>query len=302
MAPTRSLARWHPMEQHWQWTALHYSPLPSPVQVMAPSYQLFEQNYPCSIVVLLHILNTIHTTFSVTSGSVQLYNDFSKALKYINSPGRKFKRFSVDAYDLLYEIQVLVANLHQCIFTSLLWVKGHYSGWKRELQHNLNAEANYQATTFLKGTIFPCVDISPPSDLVSLQKICILTSKWQKMIRSVIHAQPLCNAICKNASWTTQQFNMVDWCVLEACLTHLYQESNIPPTANWYTGFWTQMLRTIDSMGNQTSALPVPYSLKPWSTFSIVSTQIWSTSRRLSMTPFWPHLRRCTLLRPGWTV
>jgi hypothetical protein len=84
----------------------------------------------CSIMVLLHIINTVRTTYSVSSGSFQLYNDCSKALKYINSPSRMFKCFLVDDYDLLNEIHVLIADLHQCISPCLLWVKGHYSSQK----------------------------------------------------------------------------------------------------------------------------------------------------------------------------
>lgn len=149
----------------------------------------------CSLVVLLHILHTTCTTYNVTSGSAQIYNDCSKALKHINSPGRKFKRFLDDDYDLFNEARILLAKLQKCISISLIWIRGHYSGQKRELQHDLNVEAHHQATAFLKGTTYTYINISPPSTLASLHKDITLTSKWWKVIHSAVHSQPLRNTM-----------------------------------------------------------------------------------------------------------
>jgi hypothetical protein len=92
---------------------------------------------------------------------------------------------------------------------------------KRELKHDLNAEAHYQANTFLKGKSFTYVDLSPPTSLVTAHIGHTLSSKWRKVILFAIHSQPLHNTICKNASWSTQQFYMINWRAVEGCLSKL---------------------------------------------------------------------------------
>lgn len=103
--------------------------------------------------VTLHIMYTTCLHCNVTNGSALLqifYNDCLKALRLINSPGRKLKRFLADDYDLLNEPCTLLASLQQQISVSLLGVKGHYNGTKREIQHDLNAEAHHILHSFLK--------------------------------------------------------------------------------------------------------------------------------------------------------
>lgn len=154
--------------------------------VMAPNCQQFMHSYAAQ--------QSSSTSF-ILSGSALIYNDCSKALKHINSPGRKFKRFLDDDYDLFNEARILLAKLQKCISISLIWIRGHYSGQKRELQHDLNVEAHHQATAFLKGTTYTYINISPPSTLASLHKDITLTSKWWKVIHSAVHSQPLRNTM-----------------------------------------------------------------------------------------------------------
>jgi hypothetical protein len=89
-----------------------------------------------------HLLLTLILKFGVNSGSLTLYNDCSKALKYINHPGQKFKRFLTNDYDLLCDIRSTIHQLQKLVSFNLVWVKGHFTGKNREPQYDLNAEAH----------------------------------------------------------------------------------------------------------------------------------------------------------------
>ncbi len=104
----------------------------------APVNQSAQRTELCSIVVTLHLISTICNHYQLYSGSVTIYNDCSKAIKLICSPERKFKRFLIDNYDLVHEAQSLLLSIRKHININLSWVKGHYSGKKREIQCDLN--------------------------------------------------------------------------------------------------------------------------------------------------------------------
>ncbi|MFN9955046.1 MAG: hypothetical protein ACK55I_18260, partial [bacterium] len=61
-----------------------------------------------------------------------MYNDSTKAIKYINNPGQKFKRFLMDDYDLLAEIWASIHALKKCATFNLVWVNGHFRGENKE--------------------------------------------------------------------------------------------------------------------------------------------------------------------------
>jgi hypothetical protein len=167
-----------------------------------------------SIYLLLFILSKS----SVKGGSITLYNDCAKALKYIHNPGRKFKRFLMDDYDLLNEIRTTIHALRQLATVNLLWVKGHYSGKNREPQHDLNEEAHSLAITALSLVSQSPIDISPPSSLADIHLEYTLTSNWQNTIRELVHSEPLRRSICKESGWSEDQFHMVDWAALHHSL------------------------------------------------------------------------------------
>jgi hypothetical protein len=134
-------------------------------------------------------------------------------------PGRKFKRFLVDDYDIIFETRSLLVDLQQRVTFHLLWVRGHYSGNKRELEHDLNEEAHC-LTSFSLPKFF-VNDVSPPSSLVDLSCGYTLTSRWQATLLELAHADSLCKTICKNANWSEDTFNKVDWPALQACMFKL---------------------------------------------------------------------------------
>jgi hypothetical protein len=163
------------------------------------------------------LLNLIER-FSVNQGSLKLYNDCSRAVNLITNPGRKFKRYLLDDYDLICETQLSIQKLREKISFQLLWVKGHFTGRKKEIQHDLNEEAHNLAKSALLAANQASTDISPPSSLAYLQLGHILTSKWQHSIRELAHSELLQNTICKNTGWSEDQFYMVDWNALQAGL------------------------------------------------------------------------------------
>jgi hypothetical protein len=125
----------------------------------------------CSLTAITHLLLAIIKEFRVMTGSIILYNnDCSKAIKYINHPGQKFKRFLTDDYDLLCEIRTTVQQIQQLVSFKLLWVKGHFTGKQREFQHDLNAEAHTLAKTALSIVNQSSVDISPPPHLLPISR------------------------------------------------------------------------------------------------------------------------------------
>ncbi len=172
----------------------------------------------CSLAATTYLILHRLVKLGVHSGSLTLYNDCSKAIKYINHPGRKFNRFLLDDYDLLSEIHTTINRIQQRVSFKLLWVKGHFTGKNREPQHDLNAEAHTLAKSALSIVDQSSVDIPPPSSLAYLQLGHILTSAWHQTIRKAAHSDQLQHTICKRSGWSDDQFYMVDWEALHSCL------------------------------------------------------------------------------------
>jgi hypothetical protein len=104
-------------------------------------------------------------------------------------------------------------------------VKGHFSGKHREPQHDLNAIAHNLAVSALTLVPQESPDISPPSSLVDLRRGNILTSQWRAVIQEAAHADLLKDTILRNASWSDDQFDMVDWEALRMYLKGLSRVS-----------------------------------------------------------------------------
>lgn len=163
------------------------------------------------------LLITLCDQYQIDS-SVILYNDSTKVQKLINHPGRELKRFLEDDYDLLAEIRTILQRLCTCIYFSSTWVKGHYKGSNREIQHDLNEAAHSLAVAALPSPSqgFHCV--APPTSLIALSHHHSITSNWQTILRVKAHLAHLCKTICKQTSWTDAQFEMMDWEAMKICL------------------------------------------------------------------------------------
>jgi hypothetical protein len=70
---------------------------------------------------------------------------------------------SFDDYDLLDKIRNTIQDLKSSISFNLVWVKGHFMGKNREIQHDLNDEAHRLAVSAL--SLNSIQDIAPPSPL-----------------------------------------------------------------------------------------------------------------------------------------
>jgi hypothetical protein len=116
-------------------------------------------------------------------GLVILYNDCAKAHKLINKLGRKFNRFLVDDYDLIIEIHQNIEDLSSHVSFHLVWVKSHYTGKDRGMQHNSNDAVHDLAVAGLSLYGQSTCDIALPSSLVDLRNDHILTSKWHAMVQ-----------------------------------------------------------------------------------------------------------------------
>lgn len=121
----------------------------------------------CTITESLFLLNTLCLHKAHTGGLVAIYNDGSKALHLINNIDRTLKCFLANDYDLHNESRLLLQKLHETITINLLWIKGHYTGEKHLLEHDLNDEAHCLATTHLTS-IQNNEDLLVPSLEVSL--------------------------------------------------------------------------------------------------------------------------------------
>jgi hypothetical protein len=175
-----------------------------------------------STAVTFHIISTISTTYKVMSGSVSIYNDYDKAIKLILHPGRKFKRFLSDDYDIQQEARTLLSTLNKSITVNLLKVKGHYKGKNKLIQHDLNDKAQKLANSYQSDEVNPSLShLIPPSSRVTLARGNPLTSKWQSIIQDAAHYNDLKHTICKRESWCDAQFAMVDWLALDKCLNKL---------------------------------------------------------------------------------
>jgi hypothetical protein len=165
-----------------------------------PPFLSAQQAKLCSITASLRILQLLCETFVTTACSITIYNDCSKALKLINKPGRKFKRFLADDFDLHQESRVLLSQIRNLNTVGLAWFKGHYTGKERRLEHDLNQEAHHLATSFTPSPGFQQADVLPPSSTASLILTAHLTSKWQATICERLHSVAIEKTICKNFS------------------------------------------------------------------------------------------------------
>ena len=145
----------------------------------------------CSITASLFFLNYLRDAFQLENGSAIIYNDCSKAVKFINAPSKKFKRFLANDYDLQNESKIFLCKLNKFLTVCLIWVKGHYRGDNKEIQNILNEDARRVATSFLHSEESTQQDILAPTINVSLLLAYHLHSNWQSHVLEALLAPPL---------------------------------------------------------------------------------------------------------------
>lgn len=175
----------------WQWLFLrpqsHFSLVPVQALVCTnlPSEQNFVALQPPSS------SSIIYDAFQLENGSAIIYNDCSKAVKFINAPSKKFKRFLANDYDLQNESRIFLCKLNKFLTVCLIWVKGHYRGDNKEIQNILNEDARRVATSFLHSEESTQQDILAPTINASLLLAYHLHSNWQSHVLEALLAPPL---------------------------------------------------------------------------------------------------------------
>lgn len=122
--------------------------------------------------------------------------------------------FLSPSYDLLLLAQQLVARIPITVLGE--WVKGHYSGKDRKIQHDSNDRADVLAGEHLKaqspqtGTN---MSITPyPGYRIRLLKDnCVLSSKYSSIISQSHHDTCLQECILKCTKWSWRDFHKVNW-------------------------------------------------------------------------------------------
>jgi len=174
----------------------------------------------CSIATSFHILHSICSVLDMRGCSISVYNNSSKAIKLITNPGRKFKIFLSDDFDLHNEARDILSKLRLHNTINLQWVNSNSSNYNRGLGYGLIQEAHRTATFFLPShTIHH--DMLPPSCIVSLSQSSRLTSHWKAILSESAHSPALQQTIYKNSKWSDDMFNVVDRPALQRCLSGL---------------------------------------------------------------------------------
>jgi hypothetical protein len=179
----------------------------------------------CSINAAVKLFLYIYSKYDIKAGMVTLFNDCEKAHKLLPKPGRKFRRFLMDHYDIISETCHAMQELRGLITLQLLWVKGHYPGKNREIQHDLNDAAHRLAVSALES--FTPMDVSPPSTMVALSCGYTISSHWQPLLLELSHGANLCQTICKNAWWSEDTFHKVDWPAMQSCMSQFSRVQQI---------------------------------------------------------------------------
>lgn len=116
--------------------------------------------------------------------------------------------------DLITCARDILLQLPVDVHISKEWVKGHYTGKKKELKHILNDMADQLATDHnsvqrpINGTIsIP----SPISEVELLQKGMIITSRLPYLIKEARHTDALKACVLKQTGWNNNIFQKVDF-------------------------------------------------------------------------------------------
>jgi hypothetical protein len=106
------------------------------------------------ILAALYVITRICEYYNITQGKMTLYCDNKGAITNsfkTNTP--TVSHFLSPSYDLLYSIKQLIAATPITIVGD--WVKGHYSGKNRQIQHDLNDTAHQIAGEHLENQSLP---------------------------------------------------------------------------------------------------------------------------------------------------
>jgi hypothetical protein len=176
------------------------------------------------ILAALYIIHRICSYYDITSGKVILYCDNKSAI------GTSFKPIALGIspflspnYDLIHLAKHIIIITRITIIGQ--WVKGHYSGNQRKIQHDLNDKADKLAGEHLEtqdASKTKTIPIPCPGYQVRLVKHqCVIISKYYSVIAQEHHNQQLCEYILKKTKWSSTEFNLVNWIAHESAFKRL---------------------------------------------------------------------------------
>jgi hypothetical protein len=146
---------------------------------------------------------------------LRLHCDNKSALAKTGSIApRGITPFLTADYDLIALIQLQTMLLPISVVCE--WVKGHYTGNKREYKHELNERADLLATSAhdrMPPTFHTTQTVAaPPGYRVRLSNSSgLITSQYYKMLAKAHHSQPIVDYILRKTGWNITIFNRVDW-------------------------------------------------------------------------------------------
>jgi hypothetical protein len=182
----------------------------------------------CGLVSTLFMIHWICEAEKVADGIITIYCDnevalnqtFSKALPSNNS--YKYLTADIDmitcARDILLQLPVTVQIKHA-------WVKGHFQGKKRELQHELNSIADVTAREYnshrrpeMTTPPVPC----PTLKVELIHNNQIISSRLLQLAKDAVHRLPLHLHIVRRAAWPTTTVECVDWIAHKQAIKRYY--------------------------------------------------------------------------------
>jgi hypothetical protein len=186
----------------------------------SPGFPISMTPYRAELCGLVSTLFTIHwvcRSANISHGHVTIYCDNESALRQMFTPTRPtnnpYKSLKADidlltcGRDLLLQLPIEVTLTHE-------WVKGHFTGKRRLLQHNLNDIADCLAREFNSTPRTPCTGtpaICPTSEAELIYKNCVVTSRLLQLVKSSLHDTPLKEYIIQRAKWNSGLFDKVNW-------------------------------------------------------------------------------------------
>jgi hypothetical protein len=154
----------------------------------------------------------------------------TNSFKYITPGISPF--FSAD-YDILHLLKQLLATIPITIVGE--WVKGHYTGKRKKIQHRLNETADAVAGAHLEAQGYTSPTNQPPVPYPGyrvrlLKDNHVLTSKYYQAISQACNEKPLQDYILKNTKWSSREFYMLHWDAHEKASLRLTRHQQITMT------------------------------------------------------------------------
>ena len=169
-----------------------------------------------SSLALLYLLTVIVDIGDIKAGRVKLFCDNQSALDNVFGSTPKCGAYPMLAVD--YDLLVLSRDLLRLLPITITgeWVKGHYKGDNRQIQHDLNDLVDTLANEFRQD---PARGYKPTSKPMfhPLQAAAVyiegsmITSKLSNVLYERRFQQQQIQRIQRRMKWTTAEFELIDW-------------------------------------------------------------------------------------------